>query len=573
MFKFGPWGDSLSLSTAKTVCAQRSQPGPWGDLTPSKADKPRKADKSSKADKGPWGETGAVVLDASPGPWGDLTPSKADKPRKADKSSKADKGPWGETGAVVLDAGPWGNTCLASQGAQSSQPRKRARVLRAHRQVGLDFNAGSAESAVRDVLSTQLPRATEATKHEQNGADANKVQQRWQTAGRSCRCGKAAGTCSKHVNLKRLQAVCKEFWSIPAGERGHLLRILYEQQEGSEGSEVSNIGGQRESLRLVAVQWQLCGKRVCFSNFVHLLGTSQNSTRRAIHGAPDRRTSDLSCRPVLSEQSQHVDWFFYELYQSTAEALPEEQCGKVQRKGSVDADILLDESPWSAEEIIEPGPLLSEWSPDQPELDHYVALTMASTSHCIGLPVRRLQHGKLSELYWVFMASWECIQSHNASLGRVPSFSTFSRRWKKWHHVLKFRKSSQHAQCQTCWDLQKEMLGFRGSGVVSWTSRLAAARSLKQHYIDQYLDRCIYWSLRFASRQRGNVLTIIIDTMDRAKFAWPCWPSSRVPHDMMSLHRPRIVITAALVHGYFGELYAATEDLVHGSDAFLDVLP
>lgn len=265
MFKCGPWGDSLSPSTAKRVCAQQSQPGPWGDLTPSKAD----------------------------------------KPSKVDKSSKADKGPWGETGAVLLDAGPWGNTCRASQGAQSSQPRKRAKL----NQVGLDFNAGSAESAVRDVLSTQL-RATEATKHEQNGADANKVERRWQTAGRSCRCGKAAGTCSKHVNLKRLQAVCKYFWRIPAGERAHLLRILYEQQEGSEGSEVSNIGAQGESLRLVAVQWHLCGKRVCFSNFVHLLGTSQNSTRRAIHGAPDRRTSGLSCQPVLSEQAQHVDWFF-----------------------------------------------------------------------------------------------------------------------------------------------------------------------------------------------------------------------------------------------------------------------
>ena len=545
MSKRGPWENSLHLTTAKRVCSQKSQPGPWNDLTPSKADKP-----SSQT--------------SQPGPWGDLTPSKADKP------SKSDNGPWGELGAVLLHAGPWEDTRLASQSVQGFQGSGSKAKL--HR-VGLDFNAGSAESAVRDVLSTQPPRATKATKFEQDGADATKVQIRWQTAGKSCRCGQASGSCSRHVNLKRLQAACKEYWSIPALERAHLLRLLYEQQEGSEGSEVSSNDAQGE-LQLVAVQWHLCGKRACFSNFVRLLGTSQTSTRRAIHGVPDCRKSGLSRQPLQSEPVQHVDWFFYELYQSTAEALPEEQGGKVQRKMSVDADILLDESPWTVgDELDEPGALQSEWCPDQPELDHYVALTTASTSHTIGLPVRRLQHGKLSELYWVFLASWECLQAHCSSLGTAPSFSTFWRRWKKWNHVLKFRKSSQHAQCQTCWDLQREMQGFRGSGVVSWTSRLAAARALKQHYMDQYLDRCIYWSLRFASRQRGNVLTIIIDTMDRAKFAWPCWPSSRVPHEMMSLHRPRIVITAALVHGYFGELYAATEDLVHGSDAFLDVLP
>ena len=65
----------------------------------------------------------------------------------------------------------------------------------------------------------------------------------------------------------------------------------------------------------------------------------------------------------------------------------------------------------------------------------------------------------------------------------------------------------------------------------TWEVRMQAAAGLKVHYQNQYLDRCIYWSLRFASRANCDVLTIIIDSMDKAKFAWfmPwCWDASGV---------------------------------------------
>ena len=38
--------------------------------------------------------------------------------------------------------------------------------------------------------------------------------------------------------------------------------------------------------------------------------------------------------------------------------------------------------------------------------------------------------------------------------------------------------------------------------------------------------------------------------MDKAKFAWPQYPWERVNKDMDSFHRPRLVLTAAIAHGF-----------------------
>merc|ERR1712155_400278 len=82
--------------------------------------------------------------------------------------------------------------------------------------------------------------------------------------------------------------------------------------------------------------------------------------------------------------------------------------------------------------------------------------------------------------------------------------------------------------------------------------RLAAARALRQHYQDQYADRCLYWALRHASRVFDNVSVIIIDSMDKTKFAWPRYPWPRVSKDLAGIPRPRHVFTAAIAHGLCG---------------------
>ena len=71
-------------------------------------------------------------------------------------------------------------------------------------------------------------------------------------------------------------------------------------------------------------------------------------------------------------------------------------------------------------------------------------------------------------------------------------------------------------------------------------SRYQAAAKLREHQRAQYLDRTLYWNLRFASQSFSDVLVIIVDSMDKAKFAWPSWPWERRPHDLADLRRPRM---------------------------------
>ena len=109
----------------------------------------------------------------------------------------------------------------------------------------------------------------------------------------------------------------------------------------------------------------------------------------------------------------------------------------------------------------------------------------------------------------------------------------------------------------------------RGS---SFAEGLDAARHLREHIRVTYLDRQIYWNLRFASRGFCDVLVIIIDSMDKTKFAWPRFSFPRRPHDLGDLIRPRIVFTIAMAHGYCIDMYTAPEELNHGADAFLEVV-
>ena len=86
--------------------------------------------------------------------------------------------------------------------------------------------------------------------------------------------------------------------------------------------------------------------------------------------------------------------------------------------------------------------------------------------------------------------------------------------------VTHFHKASQHSQCTTCFELSRAMVHAKNGVAVRYRSAIA----LRQHYRDQYADRCLYWSLRHASRLKENVLVIISDAMDKAKFAWPRYP-------------------------------------------------
>ena len=331
---------------------------------------------------------------------------------------------------------------------------------------------------------------------------------------------------------------------------------------------------------------------MCFRNFCHMLFIAPETVREyvTIEAGPDgkriskRHKGPLKAPRTRGQQGIQVDFFFQEYYQSAGEPLPQvtQRLANSAGHGPVheDADIVQEVNgqwgPWLNKGDPLNGQDNDDYEPDRPIVDIAHMCTLACDGAVVGLPVRFLQHSTLYALYWQFLAHWEALQTSGRLPVKVsggqesaPSFATFSRRWTAvWQFYLRFRKSSTHSQCNTCFKLQRVMFE-RGSSVAE---RLDAARHLREHIRVTYLDRQIYWNLRFASRSFSDVLVIIIDSMDKTKFAWPRFSFPRRPHDLGDLVRPRITFTIAMAHGYCIDMYAAPEELNHGADAFLEVL-
>jgi len=125
-----------------------------------------------------------------------------------------------------------------------------------------------------------------------------------------------------------------------------------------------------------------------------------------------------------------------------------------------------------------------------------------------------------------------------------------------------------HAQCTVCFKLQAVM----ADSAQSIECRRQAAKELQEHHRAQYRDRLLYWNLRLASQCDSDVLVIIIDAMDKAKFAWPRWPWHRRPKDLAEVIRPRMNFTAVLAHGYLAYLFMSSEVISHGSDFCIEAL-
>ena len=239
-----------------------------------------------------------------------------------------------------------------------------------------------------------------------------------------------------------------------------------------------------------------------------------------------------------AEAAKVIDFFFNSLYASAAEPLGRDDA--IEHKAVLDPDCLHGETAWDDPQADE----LLAWAPDRPPVElhaQFAALTSTPDAD-VGLPVRYLGHAPLRHYYWMFCAGWDSTWADadfrggkcNANRERprvlgsggrgflpCPGFRTFQRRWTAiWKFYLRIRKASQHSQCTTCFELSRAMELARNG----MADRYRAALALRQHYRDQYTDRCLYWSLRHASRLKENVLVIIIDAMDKAKFAWPRYP-------------------------------------------------
>lgn len=119
------------------------------------------------------------------------------------------------------------------------------------------------------------------------------------------------------------------------------------------------------------------------------------------------------------------------------------------------------------------------------------------------------------------------------------------------------RHGSQHKKCATC---IKYKLFIRKLKKDPGARRLQV-QLYHLHLRRQYADRTIYWSLRSLSRMgpqhdSTRQLVIALDSMERAKFAWPrheCMSAK----DFAKFLRPTLSVTGCIAHGWAAGLFVS----------------
>ena len=118
----------------------------------------------------------------------------------------------------------------------------------------------------------------------------------------------------------------------------------------------------------------------------------------------------------------------------------------------------------------------------------------------LGLPIRYIQHQRLSDLYWQFLAEWEVHVERNPSEGACPCFNTFSKRYlSHWKHVLVMRKVSQHGQCKLCLDLHQILQNTR----VDWATKVTWSFISQQTAFGKQVFQCTVSCSQLRNQQRS----------------------------------------------------------------------
>ena len=339
------------------------------------------------------------------------------------------------------------------------------------------------------------------------------------------------------------------------------MQYLCTQHEASE-----EVLGNEEAFSR-RTDYYINGSKVCVGGLCAILAVCPRTMYKKLkHGVDMRKQwSQDTWRPDRRIGRNLVDLFFMELYHSECEDLPEHlHIQDVDEAIRTNASITPD-----------PSSDIFKWTPEAAWSDRAVHLIGPSPS----VPRRHLPPGKVTTLFWRFQAWWEAceeivgkcteLESEDVPKRKQPSWSTFWRTWAgKWTSILTFRKTSQHKECSTCFNLRAN-LHKKGP---SNAQKKAWAREFQEHIRHQYHDRLLYWSLRWASRAFMNVLVLIIDSMDKVKTMYPKYRSHRKPAYLESLIRPRISLSAVLCHGWCTCVSLCDEEVHHGAAHFCELI-
>ena len=420
----------------------------------------------------------------------------------------------------------------------------------------------SLSSSTLSFLSN-LPTKKVLNSYDKNGMDPGRIRE---VLRASCTC---KPKCGDKFTFKDILHLCCVYHQMLEGDRQYLLHTMY------TGEAASQVSGPEVQGRRTRHDWYILGHKLCVHAFCTLLGISSRKLYKDVRLAIDaRRNLDDAGRlcPRSTPQLDMCHHFFRQLYTSAAEVLPV----SLPRSGGNPEDSSDDEQDE-----------LDGWSPDRPLVD--IVGDSIGDLDPTRLTPRQLPLFSMADLYWQFQAWFEAYQggeqqveddpeddvegdetSHPAG-HRIPSRQTFSRAWyHSWFKVLRLKFPSDHSCCQTCFELREKT--YR-----TWAplhQKLHWARMWRDHLRDQYMDRVLYWNLRFVSRSfDSTVLVIIIDSMDRKKAVWPKYAFNRKPHEIEALKpRPRMTVTGGVAHGWCTGIFIAQETLTHGSNAYVEVL-
>ena len=350
-----------------------------------------------------------------------------------------------------------------------------------------------------------------------------------------CKCSKR--TCFQQFKVKELKPLLNLWHNLADPSKISLLTALSHDLTESNSETPEANSALEEGRR----RYSLCGKDVCFKAFAAILGHSERTLLKYISGQPDLRRSNSAVTPRSKEQTMFCHMFFAELYQTAAEDLPE--------KPVLDKNCSIDDHIASAgqEEVSVNSVEYSKhfvWMLEAPVAEMMSALLKCSES----AHTRTLPPGEISDLWQQFLA-WSHNQGRRAPSHKfsdelaTPGWSTFYRAWsqhwhvRRGHKLLEFRKKSQHSECEFGATQRGKLHDRR----LTMEEKQQTAAAWRTHLQNQYHDRCLYWGLRFSSRQHQGVLTIIADSLDKGKCAYPKFEFSRVPADLDKLNRPRCV--------------------------------
>ena len=320
-----------------------------------------------------------------------------------------------------------------------------------------------------------------------------------------CACSK---NCLSQFSRRPMQLLNDAWHTLSTETQTQVLSQLFNPD--AEYMTVHSEGADAVKRR----KWQLDGCDVCF----RVLQTSWHVCKDNLANDPwggGCTEGAMPCQPILQKS---VRAHFMEMYLSTAEALPEVEAMPDNVDDKAPGLQFKRSSRWNLEAGV----------PTR------ITLLLDKTQE---VPLRHLPPGRLIELWWQFL-SWSESQRLAGAEFEVPSWSTVYRCWIDLFHkrALVFRRKSQHHECDECFKLRELLAGgtLRGED----PSRIPAAGAS---------HKTVYGSIHvYASRARLNALTIIADSMDKAKWSYPKYTYGRAPHELEGFVRPRM---APCLHG------------------------